>query len=82
VDYEVSIPELDTLVELSTQVEGVAGARLSGAGFGGCIIALVEEAAIPQYLERVPREYLARTGRQAVVHVCRAAPGASAENWT
>jgi len=81
-DYEVSIPELDVLVGLTRLLEGVVGSRLSGAGFGGCIISLVEEAAVPHFLERVPREYAARTGKQAVVHVCRAAPGASTEhNW-
>jgi len=61
----------------------VVGSRLSGAGFGGCTITLLEEAAVPTFLERVPREYAARTGQQAVVHVCRAAPGASMlETWT
>jgi len=77
-DYEVSIPELDALVEVTRPIDGVIGSRLSGAGFGGCTISLVEERAVPHFLERVPREYLARTGREAVVYVCRAAPGASA----
>jgi len=82
-DYEVSIPELDVLVGVTRLVDGVVGSRLSGAGFGGCIISVVEETAVPHFLERVPREYAARTGRQAVVHVCRAAQGASAvQNWT
>ena len=82
-DYEVSIPELDALVEVTRVVDGVVGSRLSGAGFGGCIISVVQETAVPHFLESVPREYCNRTGRQAVVHVCRASPGASAtENWT
>ncbi|NJD10649.1 MAG: galactokinase [Gemmatimonadetes bacterium] len=82
-DYEVSIPELDALVEVACEVDGVVGARLSGAGFGGCTISLVNESAVAEFLEHVPRAYRARTGRPATVHVCRAAAGASAtDNWT
>ena len=44
VDYAVSCPELDLLVELSRRVPGIVGCRMTGGGFGGCVVALVEEA--------------------------------------
>ena len=81
-DYEVSTPELDVLVGVAGLVPGVAGSRLSGAGFGGCVISLVHEDAVPEFTDRVPREYHARTGRTAEVHVCRASPGAgTSDAW-
>ena len=78
-DYEVSTPELDALVEIARATPGVYGSRLSGAGFGGCTLSIVEEDAVPDFLERVPALYRERTGREAQPHVCRAAPGASVE---
>lgn len=81
-DYEVSTPEMDVLAGVTGQVPGVAGSRLGGAGFGGCVISLVHQDAIPEFLERVPREYHARTGHTAEVHVCRASPGAgTSDAW-
>jgi galactokinase len=81
-DFEVSTPELDVLVGVASIIPGVVGTRLSGAGFGGCTISLVHESAVPDFLARVPVEYGARTQREAVVHVCRAAPGAAAsDHW-
>ena len=56
VDYEVSCPELDTLVE-SAAVEGVLGARMTGGGFGGCTINLVERAAVGRFEASVRRRY-------------------------
>jgi galactokinase len=47
-DYEVSHPALDRLVERALRVDGVLGARLTGAGFGGCTVHLVREAALPE----------------------------------
>jgi len=54
-DYEVSLPALDRLVETATEVDGVLGARLTGGGFGGCIVGLVSEAAIPELEGRLRR---------------------------
>ena len=45
-DFEVSYEELDMLVEILSEVEGVSGARLTGAGFGGCVIALLRNDSI------------------------------------
>jgi galactokinase len=51
--YEVSCPELDWLVKRAWETEGVYGSRMTGAGFGGCTVTLIEERAIPQYEERL-----------------------------
>jgi galactokinase len=67
--YEVSSPELDIMVESASLVEGVLGARMMGAGFGGCAIALVEEGAVPAFRERVGRAYEAATGKVPNIHV-------------
>jgi galactokinase len=73
--YEVSSPELDILVESAALVEGVLGARMMGAGFGGCIVALVEEGAVPAFRERVGRAYEAATGKVPNIHVVAIADG-------
>jgi len=62
-DFEVSIPELDDLVDRLQRTDGVYGARLTGAGFGGCAVALVEESLAP---ERVGGWRLRPTGAAAV----------------
>jgi galactokinase len=46
-DFQVSIREIDTLVEIAEQTDGVLGARLTGGGFGGCVIALVARDRVP-----------------------------------
>jgi galactokinase len=75
--YEVSLPELDALVELATAEPGCVGARLTGAGFGGCIIALVEEGSVERVMSSVETGYEARTGRTTTAFVCGAAAGAA-----
>jgi galactokinase len=52
-DFEVSHPALDRLVEEAQQVDGVLGARLTGAGFGGCTVNLVAEAALPDFEQQL-----------------------------
>jgi galactokinase len=61
-DYEVSGIELDTLVEAAQQIKGCLGARMTGAGFGGCAIALVHKNAIEELTRILSAEYLAATG--------------------
>jgi galactokinase len=75
-DYEVSGPELDTLVELARGVDGVYGARLTGAGFGGCAVALAHADAVAELTRVVAAEYAPRCGLEAEVYVCRAVAGA------
>ena len=68
-DYEVSSVELDTLVEIARQTPGVLGARLIGAGFGGCTLALIQREAEDALREALARDYPARVGREASVFV-------------
>jgi len=74
-DYEVSSPELNTLVEAAAGVPGVLGARMMGAGFGGCTINLVEDGAVEGFKEQVSREYLGVTGREPKIHVVKIEAG-------
>ena len=68
-DYETSTPEIDTLVEIARAHDGVFGARLTGGGFGGAIVALVRAGAAAGVSARVVREYARRTQRAATVIV-------------
>ena len=61
-DYEVTGIELDTLVDAAQKQDGVLGARMTGAGFGGCAIALVKEETIPAFKNNVYDEYLKVVG--------------------
>jgi galactokinase len=60
--YEVTGVELDTMVEEAWKIDGVLGARMTGAGFGGCTVALVKEEAVDRFIEEVGKHYEARTG--------------------
>ena len=77
-EYEVSSTELDALVEAARQVPGVLGARMMGAGFGGCTINLVEEGAVAEFEARVSHDYEAVTGNAPKVHVVRIEAGTHA----
>jgi galactokinase len=76
-DFEVSSPALDAMVEIAAAQPGCWGARMTGAGFGGCAVALVERAGEAEVGERIAAEYRRRTGQAPAVYVCRAAEGAS-----
>jgi galactokinase len=65
--FDVSVPELDTLVEAAGACEGVLGARLTGAGFGGCVVVLLQRGAEPDLLARLQSEYQRRFGRAPTV---------------
>jgi galactokinase len=77
-DFEISTPELDAIVEAARERAECLGSRLTGAGFGGCAVALVREGELPGFVSAVEGHYLATTGRQASIHVCQAAAGAEA----
>ncbi|MBI4613039.1 MAG: galactokinase, partial [Planctomycetes bacterium] len=77
--YEVSSLELDALVSAALAISGCHGARLTGAGFGGCAVALVQESGAMKFKEELAREYARRTGKTAWIHPCRPADGASVE---
>ena len=75
-DYDISCPELETLVEAARAVEGTVGARLTGAGWGGCIVALVRQEAVSDFETEVARRYRQQTGRETTIFACRAGGGA------
>lgn len=75
-DYEVSSPQLDTLVAISQSVPGIYGARLTGAGFGGCTVALAQPEAVEQLIADVTREYQQAFALTPEVYVCTASDGA------
>jgi galactokinase len=75
-DYEVSCRELDILVNLALKQPGVLGARMTGAGFGGCTVNLVLADAAESFAEAVKEGYSTATGLNAEVYVCKASDGA------
>jgi galactokinase len=74
-DFEISTPELDEIVACSRR-RGCLGARLTGAGFGGCAVALVWQDDLADFAPQVGRDYRAATGREARIYVCQPAGGA------
>lgn len=68
-DYEVTGKELDTLAEAAWQQPGVLGARMTGAGFGGCAIALVQDADVKHFIDNVGKIYREKTGFQADFYI-------------
>ena len=77
--YEVSCTELDALVEIACDLEGCFGARLTGAGFGGCTVNLVKKEHQEVFIEKLKNGYLQRMNRRAEVYVCKASRGAYIE---
>jgi galactokinase len=75
-DYEVSTLELDLMVELANGQEGVYGARMTGGGFGGCTINLVEAAHAQEVQQRLEQRYEARTGLRPTILICETSDGA------
>jgi galactokinase len=74
-NYEVSIRDLDILVEAARRVPGCYGSRLTGAGFGGCTVSLVESSAVEPFRREVAAAYRAATGRDTTIYICRASDG-------
>jgi galactokinase len=74
-DFEVSCEELDLMVELAGQVEGVYGTRMTGGGFGGCTIALVRSGRVTVFQQKVSEGYQRATGCKPEIYVCAAADG-------
>jgi galactokinase len=74
--YEVSGPELDAMAAAAQQLPGCYGARLTGAGFGGCTVNLVATEAVEAFTPALAAAYQQATGRTAEIYVCQAAPGA------
>jgi galactokinase len=77
-DYEVSCPELDAMAEIAWEQPGCYGSRLTGAGFGGCTVSLVQREKAEQFEASLKEGYLGRTGKNAEVYICEAVGGACA----
>jgi galactokinase len=75
-DYEVSCAELDAMVEAAWRAPGVIGARMTGGGFGGCAVALVEQDQSEAFSQQVADEYQSVTGLEPSLYVCTAEAGA------
>jgi len=74
--FEVSCRELDVMVEIARSTPGVVGSRMTGGGFGGCTITLVEAGAVTSLETEVRERYPSRTGFEPDIYVCRPAGGA------
>lgn len=76
--FEVSSPALDAIVEAARAAPGCYGARMTGAGFGGCAVALVAADAVDAFAAATREAYERASGRPATVYVSAAGPGAGA----
>ncbi|NOV02531.1 galactokinase [Paenibacillus planticolens] len=73
--YEVTGLELDTMVAAALKVPGVLGARMTGAGFGGCTVSLVHEDSVQTFIDQVGKEYTEQTGLTPSFYVCEIGNG-------
>ncbi len=73
--YDVSTPELDLLVSIASSIQGCYGARLTGAGFGGCIISLVKKENVKEFVKELESSYHMITGKDVETYVCKASDG-------
>jgi galactokinase len=76
IDYEVSCKELDGIVDTARSIEGVLGARLTGAGFGGCAIALVNRHALDELKDKIIKYYTNEFGYEPDIFISKATTGA------
>ena len=74
--FEVSTPELDTMVQIAQSLPGCLGARLTGGGFGGCTVNLVVRDAVKDFARSLGPEYEIRTGLHPEIYICQASGGA------
>ncbi|MFT6039380.1 MAG: galactokinase [Candidatus Azotimanducaceae bacterium] len=78
-DFEITVPPIDTLVEMIKDELGEAGGvRMTGGGFGGCVVAVLPTALLERVTGRIERDYFNATGLQADIHVCTAVDGMGA----
>ncbi len=75
-DFEASVPEADLMVDLANKQPGLIGARLTGGGFGGCTVNLVEQAHVAEFVDAVGRAYQEATGIKPEIYICHASDGA------
>jgi galactokinase len=73
--YEVSCPELNTMVTIAQSITGCHGARLTGAGFGGCTVNLVAKESVDQFAQVLAHDYENEKGLRPEIYVTRASNG-------
>ncbi len=76
-DYEVSVPEIDTLVELACTLPGCYGSRITGGGFGGSTVSMVSIGAVESFTESLSAAYRERVGQDTTILVCTPSEGVS-----
>ncbi|TCV98033.1 galactokinase [Biostraticola tofi] len=75
-DFEITVPAIDTLVEIVKQVIGdEGGVRMTGGGFGGCVVALIPASKVDAVRDAVARQYPEKTGLKETFYVCHASEG-------
>ncbi|MGB7874149.1 MAG: galactokinase [Anaerolineales bacterium] len=74
--YEVSCPELNVVTSIAQSIKGCYGARLTGAGFGGCTANLVEREVVDEFVQTLSRGYASETGLQPEIYITHASNGA------
>ena len=79
-DYEVSCKEIDILVDLAWETEGVIGSRITGGGFGGCTVSIVKNDAVDGFIKNIGEQYLAKVGHEAEFYVVDSGDGARVLN--
>jgi len=75
-NYEVSCKELDCLQASAIQIEGCYGARMTGGGFGGCTVSLVETKRVANFIKELRERYIAETNIEPTIFATKAAKGA------
>ncbi|MDO6684677.1 galactokinase, partial [Agarivorans sp. 2_MG-2023] len=78
-DFEITVPEVNCIVDIVKQVLGhQGGVRMTGGGFGGCIVALMPPQLVDKVCQAVEQQYQTVTGLKESIYVCKAMDGASA----
>lgn len=76
-DFEITVPQIDTLVDIVKATIGEqGGVRMTGGGFGGCVVALIPQALVPAVQQAVAEQYEAKTGIKETFYVCKPSQGA------
>lgn len=75
-DYEVSCEEIDVLVDLAWETEGVIGSRITGGGFGGCTVSIVKNDAVDNFISKIGAAYKEKVGHEAEFYVVDIGDGA------
>jgi len=79
-DYQVSCEELDLMVGIARGVPGCLGARMTGGGFGGCTVNLVERSAVDSFCREIGTLYRSRTGLEPAIYI--SVPSQGAHEWS